>query len=156
MDDALEPVTGTVERVPRDVTPAVAVAPTPAPSAGQSSPPADDGTMSLVDHLGELRHRLAISILAVVIGAAIGLFFSADIIRLLAQPVPQPADGSAKLQFLTVTGPFLNYSKIAIVFGLLVGLPVILYELWQFVSPGLTPHERKTALPWIPLSIFFF
>jgi sec-independent protein translocase protein TatC len=156
MDDALEPVTGTVERVPRDVTPAVAVSPAPAPSAGQSSPPADDGTMSLVDHLGELRHRLAISILAVVIGAAIGLFFSADIIRLLAQPVPQPADGSAKLQFLTVTGPFLNYSKIAIVFGLLVGLPVILYELWQFVSPGLTPHERKTALPWIPLSIFFF
>jgi sec-independent protein translocase protein TatC len=158
MDDALEPVTGTVERLPRDATntPGVTVLPPTPPAAAPAGPPADDGTMSLVDHLGELRHRLAISILAVVIGAAIGFWFAPQIIVLLAQPVPTPVGGGAKLQFLTVTGPFLNYSKIAIVFGILVGLPVILYELWRFVSPGLTPHERRTALPWIPLSVLFF
>ena len=112
--------------------------------------------MSLVDHLAELRHRLFICIVAVVIGAAIGWYLAPTIITLLAQPAPNPTDGGAKLQFLTVSGAFLNYSKISIVVGILFGLPVILYELWQFVSPGLTPQERRLALPWVPLSILFF
>ncbi len=153
MDDALEPVTGTVERVPRDAAVGQALPLPPAPAA---TPPVDESVMSLVDHLGELRKRLFISILAIVVGAAIGWYLAPQIIILLAQPVPEPTDGSSKLQFLTVTGPFLNYSKISIVFGILLGLPVILYQLWAFVSPGLTPHERKTALPWVPLAIVFF
>ncbi len=152
MDEAL-PATGSVERIPPDPSPGqvVPIPPAPAPA----TPPADEGVMSLVDHLSELRHRLFVCIIAIVIGAAIGFYFAPRIIELLAQPIPA-VPGGTKLQFLTVTGPFLNYSKIAIVFGLLIGLPVILYQLWQFVSPGLTPHERKTALPWIPLSILFF
>lgn len=150
MDDAL-PVTGTVERIPPDPS-SGQVTPPPPPV----TPPVDEGVMSLVDHLSELRHRLFISIVAVVIGAVIGWILAPNIIVLLAEPVPAAQPGGSKLQFLTVTGPFLNYSKIAIVFGILVGLPVILYELWRFVAPGLTPHERKTALPWIPLSILFF
>ena len=153
MDDALEPVTGSVERIPRDDPggPGSPVSPVPA-----STPPADEGVMSLVDHLAELRHRLFICIIAVVIGAAIGWILAPQIITMLAQPAPDPSGGGAKLQFLTVSGSFLNYSKIAIVVGILLGLPVILYELWQFVSPGLTPRERRLALPWVPLSIIFF
>jgi sec-independent protein translocase protein TatC len=157
MDDALEPVTGTVERIPRDVTPVLG--PSSAPPAPGSPPSAgapEEGVMSLTDHLAELRHRLFICIVAVVIGAAIGWYLAPSIITLLAQPAPNPTDGGAKLQFLTVSGAFLNYSKIAIVVGILFGLPVILFELWQFVSPGLTPQERRLALPWVPLSIIFF
>lgn len=152
MDDALEPVTGSVERIPRDDPggPGSPVSPVP------PTPPADEGVMSLVDHLAELRHRLFICIIAVVIGAAIGWILAPQIITMLAQPAPDPSGGGAKLQFLTVSGSFLNYSKIAIVVGILLGLPVILYELWQFVSPGLTPRERRLALPWVPLSIIFF
>src|SRR4051794_3734152 len=153
MDDALEPVTGSVDRGSRDAAVGQALPMPPAPAA---TPPVDESVMSLVDHLGELRKRLFISILAIVVGAGIGWDMAPQIIVLLAQPVPEPCPGCAKLQFLTVTGPFLNYSKISIVFGILLGLPVILYKLWQFVSPGLTPHERKTALPWIPLAIVFF
>lgn len=156
MDDALEPVTGTVERVPRDVAPAVAVAPAPAPSAGQSTPPADDGTMSLVDHLGELRHRLFISIIAVVIGGVIGFYFAPAVQTILAEPLRKPGETGPVVQFLTVSGGFFLYMKVSFVFGLLIGLPVIIYELWAFVSPGLTPHERRTALPWIPMAIVFF
>ncbi len=158
MDDALEPVTGTVERIPRDVVAVQGPAATP-PAPAPVSPPAgapEEGVMSLVDHLAELRHRLFICIVAVVIGAAIGWYLAPTIITLLAQPAPDPSGGGAKLQFLTVSGAFLNYTKISVVVGILFGLPVILYELWQFVSPGLTPQERRLALPWVPLSIIFF
>ena len=157
MDDALEPVTGTVERIPRDQSPGQGatslppVAPSPA-----AAPPADEGVMSLVDHLAELRHRLFICIVAVVIGSAIGWVLAPQIITLLAQPAPVPDGGGAKLQFLTVSGAFLNWSKISIVVGILLSLPVIVYELWQFVAPGLTPKERRLALPWVPLAIIFF
>ncbi len=156
MDDALEPVTGTVERMPRDVTPVAGPGATPPVPTSPSAGAPEEGVMSLVDHLAELRHRLFICIVAVVIGAAIGWYLAPTIITLLAQPAPNPTDGGAKLQFLTVSGAFLNYSKISIVVGILFGLPVILYELWQFVSPGLTPQERRLALPWVPLSIIFF
>jgi len=112
--------------------------------------------MSLVDHLAELRHRLFICIVAVVIGSAIGWVLAPHIIDLLAEPAPVPNSGGAKLQFLTVSGAFLNWSKISIVVGILLSLPVIVYELWQFVAPGLTPKERRLALPWVPLAIVFF
>ncbi len=121
-----------------------------------ATPPADECVMSLVDHLAELRHRLFICIIAVVIGGAIGWILSDQIITLLAQPAPDPTGGGAKLQFLTVSGAFLNKTKISLVVGVLLSLPVIVYELWQFVSPGLTPRERRLALPWVPLAIIFF
>ena len=126
---------------------------TPVPA---STPPADESVMSLVDHLAELRHRLFICIMAVVIGGAIGWILADQIITLLAQPAPDPSGGGAKLQFLTVSGAFLNRTKISLVVGILLSLPVIVYELWQFVSPGLTPRERRLALPWVPLAIIFF
>ncbi len=154
MDDALEPVTGTVERIPRDQSPGQGATSTPPVPA--ATPPADESVMSLVDHLAELRHRLFICIVAVVIGGAIGWILSDQIITLLAQPAPQPTGDTAKLQFLTVSGAFLNKTKISLVVGMLLTLPVIIYELWQFVAPGLTPRERRLALPWVPLAIIFF
>jgi len=111
--------------------------------------------MSLVDHLAELRHRLAICIIVVLIGGVIGFVLAPQIITALAAPLPD-AGGGTKVQFLTLSGGFLLFMKVSIVFGIILGLPVILYELWAFVAPGLTPEERKTALPWIPMTIIFF
>lgn len=145
MTDTLEPVTGTVERVP-------APPPQPRPT---TTPPEEEGVMSLVDHLAELRRRLFISILAVVIGGAIGFYFASDVQVLLLQPFLASNPGS-EVQFLTVSGGFFLYVKISLVFGIVIGLPVIVYELWQFVSPGLTARERRAALPWIPAAILFF
>src|SRR5690606_18782582 len=136
MTDTLEPVTGTVERVP-------APPPQPRPT---TTPPEEEGVMSLVDHLAELRRRLFISILAVVIGGAIGFYFASDVQVLLLQPFLASNPGS-EVQFLTVSGGFFLYIKISLVFGIVIGLPVIVYELWQFVSPGLTARERRAALP---------
>jgi sec-independent protein translocase protein TatC len=149
MDDALEPVTGTVERVPAPTTPPKALRPPPV------TPPDDQGVMSLVDHLSELRRRLFISIIAVVFGGVIGFMLAEQVMRILMEPLQQAQPG-ATVQFLTVSGGFFLYMKISLVFGVIVGLPVIVYEVWRFVSPGLTPAERRAALPWIPMSIVFF
>lgn len=112
--------------------------------------------MSLVDHLAELRKRLFISVAVIVAGAVVGWWLAPAIITLLADPLPTPEGGGAKLQFLTLSGSFFNYAKVAFVVGVLIALPVIIYEIWAFVSPGLTEHERKSALPWIPAAISFF
>lgn len=122
-------------------------------------PPPDDSdasVMSLVDHLGELRKRVAISILAVLIGGVVGFLLAPEIIIRLTDPLPAVAAGETRVQYLTVSGGFLLFMKISIIVGILLALPVILYELWAFVAPGLTPKERRAALPWIPMAVLFF
>jgi sec-independent protein translocase protein TatC len=154
MSDALEPNARAIDVVPRDdLTP-----PRP-PSGGLKStapaPPRGDvpesGVMSLVDHLAELRRRVAISLLAVAIGGVLGFYFASDIIKLMLQPLPDH-----KVVFLTLSGGFLLYVRIAVIVGIVLGLPVILYELWSFVAPGLTEYERRSALPWLPFAVIFF
>ncbi len=120
-------------------------------SSPPGSPAGEEKVMTLVEHLSELRRRLFISILAVVIGTAIGWFFTPQLIVLLLDPLP-----SHRVIFLTVTGGFMVYFKIALVVGILLSLPIILYQLWAFVSPGLTTRERRAALPWLPLTVVFF
>ncbi|MEO7118112.1 MAG: twin-arginine translocase subunit TatC [Candidatus Limnocylindrales bacterium] len=117
----------------------------------EQGPIAEEKTMTLVEHLSELRRRLVISILAVVVGTVIGFILAPQIIDLLLGPLP-----GHRVQFLTMTGGFMVYLRIALVVGVLLSLPVILFQLWAFVSPGLTPQERRGALPWIPMTIVFF
>lgn len=126
------------------------------PTLRDGPPPAEPtvlepATMTVVDHLSELRKRVAISILAVLLSSALGFFFAPAIIELLLSPLP---DG--EVVFLTLSGGFMVYLRIAIIVGVLLALPVILYQAWAFVAPGLTPGERHAALPWIPMSVLFF
>jgi sec-independent protein translocase protein TatC len=111
----------------------------------------EPATMTLVDHLSELRKRVAISILAVLLFSAVGFILAPTIIELLLSPLP-----NGEVVFLTLSGGFMVYLRIAIVVGILLALPLILYQAWAFVAPGLTPHERRSALPWIPMSVVFF
>lgn len=114
------------------------------------SPP-DPATMTLVDHLSELRRRIAISIVAVGLGAVIGFLLAEPIIKLLLTPLP-----GGEVVFLTVGGGFFVFLRVALIVGVLLALPVILYQLWAFVAPGLLPEERRAALPWIPMTVVFF
>ena len=107
--------------------------------------------MTLVDHLSELRKRIAISIVAILAGSIIGFIFAEQIIQFLLTPLP-----NGQVVFLTLSGGFMVYLRVAIIVGILLALPVILYQLWAFVAPGLMPHERKAALPWIPMTVVFF
>lgn len=116
-----------------------------------SPPPTDETAMTLVDHLAELRRRIAISVVAVGLGSVIGFLLAEPIIKLLLTPLP---DG--EVVFLTVGGGFFVYLRVAVIVGLLLALPVVLYQLWAFVAPGLLPEERRAALPWIPMTVVFF
>lgn len=113
--------------------------------------PAAPTTMTLVDHLSELRRRLAISVIAVMIGSVIGFLLAEPLIKLLLTPLP---DG--EVVFLTVGGGFFVFLRVAVVVGVLLSLPIILYQVWAFVAPGLLPDERRSALPWIPMTVVFF
>jgi sec-independent protein translocase protein TatC len=126
-------------------------APDPEPPAPTASPPADESVMSLVDHLGELRTRLFRSIIAVALGAAVGFYF-ADKVRLFLQAPLAGVD----LQVLGVGDAFVIQVKIALVVGIILAMPVLLYQVWAFIVPGLTPSERKTVRPWVPLALAFF
>ena len=116
-----------------------------------SSPSSDPATMTLVDHLSELRRRLAISVVAIVIGSVLGFLLAEPIIKVLLTPLP-----NGEVVFLTVGGGFFVYLRVAIIVGILLALPVVLYQLWAFVAPGLLPQERRAALPWIPMTVVFF
>jgi sec-independent protein translocase protein TatC len=121
------------------------------PDLPGQAPPAEPADMTLVDHLGELRKRVAISIAVVILFSVLGFVLAPQIIELMLTPLP-----GGEVVFLTLSGGFMVFLRIAIIVGIFLSLPVILYQLWAFVAPGLTPHERKSALPWIPMSVVFF
>lgn len=123
---------------------------TPEPTPPSAAAP-DGSVMSLVDHLGELRDRLFRVILAIVAGGAVGFFFAERIRNVLLDLIP---DGTA--QTLGPGDGFAITLRIALITGVILAMPVILYQVWAFVSPGLTPAERKVVRPWVPLALFFF
>jgi sec-independent protein translocase protein TatC len=122
--------------------------PLPPPAA---APSGDESVMSLVDHLTELRSRLFRAIIAVAIGSAVGFYVATDVRNFLMRPL-----GGIPLQVLGVGDAFVIQIKIAFVIGIILAMPVLLYQVWAFVAPGLTQQERKTVRPWIPLALFFF
>jgi sec-independent protein translocase protein TatC len=135
--------------IPARLTPAPDPAPPPAGSPG--SAPAAAGEMSLVDHLVELRGRLVKMVLAVGLGSVVGFWFATPIIGILVAPLP-----SRQLKYTGLGDAFVINIKIAIVVGIILAMPVILYQIWAFVAPGLTASERRVVRPWIPLALAFF
>ena len=121
--------------------------PLPPPSAA-----GDESVMSLIDHLGELRTRIFRAVLAVALFSVIGFAISDFIVKILADAIP----GDSPLFFTGLGDAFVIKIKISIVVGVILAMPVLLYQGWAFISPGLTPAERRTARPWIPIALFFF
>ena len=122
---------------------------------GEVAPPATPtehgAVMTLVDHLAELRRRIAISLLALVIGSIAGFVFSDRLLDLLRAPI-----GDQKLIYLALGGAFSIRLQLGVMVGVALAFPVVAWQLWSFVSPGLTPHERRIARPWVPLMVVFF
>jgi sec-independent protein translocase protein TatC len=107
--------------------------------------------MSLVDHLSELRTRVFRSILAVAVGTVVGFYFAGPVRNFLLEPLP-----GGVAQVLGPGDAFAIQLRISVVIGIILAMPVLLYQLWAFVAPGLTPSERRTVRPWIPLALLFF
>lgn len=124
-----------------------------------------EGTMTLVEHLEELRHRLVVSTVAVAVGSVIGWFLYDPVLELLLDPycdylrsVPpetRPTEG-CQLFFMGAVDPVLIKLKLVVFLGLFIALPVVLWQLWAFVVPGLTKRERRLAIPFVSSSVVLF
>lgn len=108
--------------------------------------------MSLGGHLIELRNRVFISVGALLPGTIVGFILGDQIIHVLKAPLPT----DKPLIALGLTEPFMIKLQVAVVTGVILAMPVILYQLWRFISPGLTKSERSAARPWVPLALIFF
>jgi sec-independent protein translocase protein TatC len=132
-----------------------------------SPPPgaADDedtgATMTLVEHLEELRRRLMYVAVAVALASILGFIFWSPILGFLLTPLPAianqlPHAGGQRLVATDIGEPFLISLKLSIAVGITVASPFILYQVWGFISPGLTRRERKYALPFTVLGVVLF
>jgi sec-independent protein translocase protein TatC len=121
-------------------------------ASAEPSRAAQPGSMPLAGHLTELRNRLIWSILAVTAGGVVGFAFAAQIIERLRSLLPP----GVELQQIELGDGFSINLQIALVVGVILAMPVLLWHLWRFIAPGLTPNERRAVLPWIPLALVFF
>lgn len=106
--------------------------------------------MTVVEHLDELRSRLIISLIAIAVCAVGGWFFNLEAIEFLTSKV------EGKLIYLGPADAFLVRMKIALILGFAAATPVVFWQAWLFVAPGLYPHERRYAGPVIIAAVILF
>src|SRR5438874_232444 len=112
--------------------------------------------MSFLDHLDELRKRLIVSILALLVGFLVCWGYADKIYALIEAPLAKFLPKGDKLAYTRLTAPFFLYMKVAFFAGLFLAAPVILLQLWLFISPGLYKRERRYAAPFIIFASLFF
>ena len=116
-----------------------------APPGLPSRPPEEESRekyLTLMEHLQELRSRLVICSLAVVLGLAISAYYGEDLIDFLKRPA-EDRSPNFRLQFIEPFELFVTYFKVAMLGGLILAMPVIVYQALRFVSPGLDANERR-------------
>jgi sec-independent protein translocase protein TatC len=111
--------------------------------------------MTFLEHLEELRTRLVRSVIALVIAFGICWNFSMQIFHFLTEPL-RHAYPDIKFIYTAPTEAFMLYMKMDFFIAIFVASPFLLYQVWAFVAPGLYPHEKKYAVPFIGFGTFFF
>jgi sec-independent protein translocase protein TatC len=117
------------------------------------------GSMSLLQHIEELRKRLIYCILAVAVCFGVGWYYSTPIYEKMQVPIKQALKAhnwDPQLAYLSPTDPFNNYLKIGLIVGLFIASPIIFYQVWMFISPGLYRHEKRFVLPFLFLAVGLF
>jgi sec-independent protein translocase protein TatC len=109
-----------------------------------------------VSHLKELRDRLLVCILGVGVAFVVTYIFKERIFAFLMRPFIEVMPPQSSFIFTSVTEAFMTYFKIAGVAALFLGAPIILYEVWMFVSPGLYEKEKRYVFPFIAFGSLFF
>ena len=106
-------------------------------------------SMSVVDHLSELRTRLVIAIVAIIIGTLGAYYYVEDILQILVAP-------AGKLYYTKPTEAFFTYMKISLVAGSIVSSPVWFYQIWAFIVPALSKGEKKVTFMVVPTAVVLF
>jgi sec-independent protein translocase protein TatC len=117
----------------------------------------DDQRFPLTEHLAELRTRIFRILIAWIIGGAVAWNFSEAIFGLLLQPaVAALGPEAGSLQAIAPTEIFFTYLKCAVLAGFVFALPVIFWQLWRFIAPGLYPSEKSSIVPFVLISTLLF
>ena len=116
----------------------------------------EDEKIPFTAHLEELRKRLIICFCAVGIGFVISYFFSKKLFDILMRPLLSVMPPDEKLIYTGLPEAFFTYLKVAFLAGLFLAVPVIVYQLWMFIAPGLYDREKRLVLPIVFLSSVFF
>ena len=111
---------------------------------------------SFLSHLFELRDRVVKSVLAIIVVFVSLVYWAPDIFHLFAQPLLQALPAGGKMIVTDVTGSFFVPMKVTMLVAFLIALPVVMYQLWAFIAPGLYLHERKLILPLVVSSYTLF
>ncbi len=121
-----------------------------------------DDRMSLTQHLAELRTRIIRSVLAIVLGIIIILAFYNQVLTFLRKPYTDLCkthttwEGCGELQFLSPLEGLSTRLSIATYGGIIIALPVLMWQLWRFIVPALHAKEKKYAIPFVLSSVFLF
>jgi sec-independent protein translocase protein TatC len=112
--------------------------------------------MTLAEHLEELRWCILKSILAVVVVSGVSYFFANAIFAFVVAPLRQSLQPGQNLIGTGVTEAFFVEIKVALAAGVLFASPVIFYQIWRFIAPGLSGREKRLVLPFVFCATFFF
>ncbi|KPL76032.1 hypothetical protein ADN00_11775 [Ornatilinea apprima] len=112
----------------------------------------EPATMSLLDHISELRRRLLISLVALAVTSLASFSLAGRIVEALAKPI----GGLDKLQAIEVTETIGVFMRVSLLSGIILAMPILLYEALAFILPGLTPGEKRWVLAAIPTASLLF
>ena len=115
--------------------------------------PSISDKMSFFEHLGELRTRIMRSLFGILGGLVIAIPFSERVMDFLARPVTKSGHN---LVFVAITEAFWVQMKVALILGLFIATPVLLWQIWAFIAPGLHEHEKKYAGPFVVIGSLLF
>ncbi|MGC9028924.1 MAG: twin-arginine translocase subunit TatC [Desulfomonilaceae bacterium] len=116
----------------------------------------EEGRMSFLEHLEELRSRLIRAAIAIGIGFGVCIAFGERVFSIFAAPITKLLPKNSSLVFTSLPDPFFVYLKVAFITGIFLALPYVLYQVWLFVRPGLLEKEKKLAVPFIVVSTLLF
>lgn len=121
----------------------------------ESLPP-NDLNQPLTAHLIELRDRLLKAVLAVIAVFAVLFYFSKELYALVAKPLMDVMPAGTSMIATDVTSPFLVPFKLSFYAAILLAMPIILHQVWAFISPGLYKHEKRFGIPLLVSSVLLF
>ncbi|MGD9732410.1 MAG: twin-arginine translocase subunit TatC [Desulfamplus sp.] len=116
----------------------------------------EEDKLPFTEHLSELRDRLIRCFIAVGVGFVISYFFKEKLFDILNAPLVKVMGVETKMIFTGLPEAFFTYMKLAFISGIVLATPVLFYEFWMFISPGLYRTEKKFLIPAILLSMIFF
>src|SRR6185436_9523107 len=136
--------------------PAMALVPFPGPQSGALPLPPDDdddssaaGKMSFLEHLDELRRRIVNSAISIAVCVVAGFYWINQIVNFILAPTRKALPPGVKLIYTQPGEAFSLYVQIALIMGVVLASPFIMYQVWKFIAPGLYSNEKKLAIPFV-------